>query len=530
MATPKTVESRIKTVSKAWKGWKKVRSWAKKSKKTADEWEALVQKRIDSTLKKLKKRVPETYEGLTEEIIEEIFEAAKRLTHQNQYVKETKTGSRAKVNEYFVWILHQVRYFDWGGRKYSEAMTKYANSSKANKEIMMQEGWYKVDRDSSSSKTGILPMMNWGSKRRRPIPEQAYMGKAFGVAVPVIDYMNWVNEITPDIENIMPCEIDLRSNVDKNVHYGDTASADYIWFEPFGRYKMNLMEQRGNRIVLEDNTKYYLYQGLTEVIELEEPETGEKVKKTLYDGQRSFMYNLAPAQSHELIEASEEFDFEDIDKYMLNIAYETWASPLVMPIELERKNFKSDKKYENALEEAESLRKEMSGMAQIETFFEYNSFNFNKKKDRVDAIHPIAFTADINSTYESEDDATSDRPKFYSCNIDDQLDSKMPEESDFTEMRLSLPANMIDFEDKFGKLAAKTRIKCICSLAVISQDDPITAECIWFEITKSTSLDPKIFSDDLFAMDEDEEDENIEEDDEEEKSEEEDDEDEADYE
>jgi hypothetical protein len=483
-------------IAETWNEWKDLEIWESATPSIKkDEYKARILKYFKDVLGNIKTKYPDR-SPLTKDEVFVILEECKRVVYQTDYVPLAKPISLGRSEKIFFFNLNSTPYYDWAKSRYEEITTRYTGASRAEQEKMVNDGEIKIDRDKAGKITAVKPRMLWG-KRRVDVPQHSYMASAWGIAMPVEAFKEAKgNQDSPLWEKMMPTEISLNSDSQNDIHFGDKTSDRYIAFEPMKAYEINCIEERGPKIKTPDDKSFYLYEGTVEELKLTN-DKGEEVKTSAYSGQRSYMYNLKPTASPECKETNE-FRFEGMtqeesNEYMIELAYNTWFAVI------------------------EASDKELSGMAQIPTFFSKMSIKRDKKKDRLDALHPVAFEADVLDVNQFKDEENADAVPFYRFRLDDQLDTKMQkiekidEKDKFAEITLSLLGNDILLE-MAKKLAVRSRIKVIATLSRKSNTDPIEGRCVWFKPVvkfEITGMPKEIFNTSDYALDKEEE-ENIE--------------------
>ncbi len=482
-----------------------MKEWEKKSGITYQEWFNRFKKYILKVASNIEKTKPGWFTNASEEDIVCLLNQCKRNMYQNEYIPIVKPkGESAKTSEYFVFAMTKSDYFNWGKRNYNEAIAKYVNATDSTKKYMVETKEIVFETDKQGKITNTIPMMHWGKDKEgkvkmKAVPKNSYVCTVYGAAMPVSSYEKAISDKgSPEWNNLKPCMIDLSSNADKSIHYGDPEGDSYINMEAMKVYRGKFVEKRGKANKTKDGKTWYEYEG--QVTESEEvDENGQKTKTKIYDGPKSFMHFLAPSgKKHEIKEVNIEQDFNfgeemkenEVIEYLLNdVIYDTYKTCLEL----------GDKK--------------LHGLATLPSWFE--SY-YTERKDRQYGSTPVAFECDILENYKTQVDE-DDEDQFInrSFRVDDMLDSKLSTMSDFAEMRLSgihLPDDLLA---KFDSTAERSRIKAVITVSRKidgSEKGNIEGDLLWFDIVKNSGGFSQDITDDVFNMEDT--DENIEENDE----------------
>ncbi len=484
------IKKSLKKASVGWKEWKDLKGWEKTSKVPKETWKKLIFayafKVVEKALGSKKKNQIDYFLKATDERLLSFLHTCLRRVYLDKYVKKYKPSAPmgGSAINYLIFIVYKKDYFDWGNKRYNATIEEYGNGTPETKVLMEQEKTIDFKRDQVGNVLETVPRMRWG-KAMRDIPKHAYVADAVGVAMPEEDYVKAIAD--PDGEDsvywssLMPCTIELNSDVPRNLHYGDPDGDKYIDFEQGKCYKGSFFCKRGKKVTVGDKT-LYLYEGEVTSEEIKDAEgvvTGE-VKK--YSGQRSFQYDLGPNSNTKVEEIPlTEFNVDDGKiGYFYELAYDTWGAALM---------------YED---------ERLHGLASIPRFFSEYSYKSSPKKPRIDALHAVAFEADVLEAIKKVPQE-GDRNQFITrrLRLDDGLDGKIEMDSSFTEISIGCNNLSEKLNEEFDKLAEQSRIKIIVTLKKDSEDDLIGGECIWFETVKSSALADGILTDDLFNIEED---------------------------
>lgn len=487
IASNDKVKEIIKKYAKGWGGWKGLTTWEKKSKISKEKWRKGIMKYTFHVIDKMIEKKPKIYDNLSQDDCYVLLESCKRLVHNKEYIKIAKpeyiTSSKKK---FYFYALQDSRYFDWGNPRYVDALESYTKASKDNKNSMIASKEVIIKYDSSGRISKITPTMKWGTGSRA-IPEHAWVGNICGAAMPIEDYEQAMKEGDESEcwNNLLPCVIDLNSDVPRDVHFGDPRSDKYIEMFAGKCYIGEFSIQKGKKLTTPkpDEKGYYQYEGLIDVQTIEDPETGKEKKITLYSGQRSYQYNIVPTKDCSLKEVDfKTFGVENSDSYFINdVIFQTWSSIL---------NVLSEEEIEQNEKEG-IIDNELRGLAYIPTFFE-DMQNLPDKRGRISTLHPVAFTADIvDATISTPTDAQKEDPSWKPLKrmrLDDQLDEKMGEESDFVDLTLLCNDLSSELQEEFKKLARGTIVRVVANLSKKDKDSFISGSCLWFDIVKSTAV------------------------------------------
>lgn len=483
----------IKSAIKNWADIKELKSWETKSNIKYAEWK---KKFTDYTLKvagKIEAKKKGYFESLSEEKINAFLKECKRRVHQKQYVPIAKpSGGGGRTDDFIIFALQDTSYFDWGNKRYKEMLETYSKGSEADKDEMESDNIIELKRDKTGKVLKTIPRMQWG-KKKRAVPVHAWVCNNYGGAMPVSAYEQAIKEGNESEawEKLMPCVIDLSSNTDKNIHFGDERGDHYVEMKASHIYRGKFAEKRGKKIEEKDGAIWYQFEG--KITETDSKDAEDKpIKIKSYSGPRNHTYLLTPAGKKHGIE---EIDYKNFDmgenlkakqviEYMIDsVIFLQWASCLAYGEE------------------------KMHGLANIPTWFEVN---FSYRKGRRTALHPIAFEADVSEAFRSkpdEDKEEADQLIFRRFRLDDQLDSKLGDDSDFIDLTLNCNRMTEDLIKKFDGTAQNSRLRVVAMLnQMIEQGEAenITGDCLWFDIVKSTALDDDVITDDLFDIDDDE--------------------------
>lgn len=531
---PEPVKTAIETLKlhqKKFKKWKDLKNWEKNSSKTADEWKKFILKSCAKSIYRLylNAATKDLVENLDEQSVLEIIEHQKRIVYQKHYTTEAKPASSgASSDSYYVKIYRKSSYYDWGNRRYESIIDKYAKSNSFKKKQMLEKDEIAIDGND------LIPRMKWGSDQK-PVPKHAYIGSAFGLAMPIKAYEKAIKDDEEFQKNaseseepqeseewskLKPVMFDLNSNND--IHFGLPDSDKYINFEAGKTYTGKFYNKRGKKLTYKNDKNedviYYSNEGKTskETKKVKDEKGNEKeVETTIYEGPRSFMYFLSPDTSGK-VEIADDKAFDIDDEYLDQVLYQTLSASL-QSIGIDHVK-KLGINPEDMSDEENDLIVSLYGLSQIPRVFQENSIQTNPKRERIDMMFPVAFEADIleaKATEPTEEQKKDPNWKpMRTLRLDDQLDSKLGEDAKISQLRLTCFNFDEALNERFDALSVNSRIKVIAQLHKNSEDDLIQGECLWFDIIHNESVIGTFLDESFLETDESDEEINLFDDDE----------------
>jgi len=435
--------------------WGILDTWEKNSGKSTKHWRTEVSK---LAMRSYRDNFVEKSKDWSEKDYHLFITAARRRMYDTDYSKIAKEF-KISTNEYYIAIGGFSGYRDWATNKLDEVRTKYF-SMNAQEQMNVENKLVKVIRDeATNSILNVIPLMkSFNAGEYREIPLHSYMGEAIGMAIPIEDYKAAIEEGEESThwDALMPMVLNCNGE-----EFGNPDDESYAPLEAGKCYRMVLSNERGKKVG-NDTDFYYAYEGKTSE-EYFEDDDNKKHKRIIYEGPRSFQYNLKMVKKKDGNEMLVEVDTKEFDyssNELMERAFDTWN--LGYPEE--------DEDYE---------RFGNNGLQEVPDWIANNK----KPKDKYGSgLYPIACEASVIEIRINEPKIGGNKTT-YSVRLDDRLDEKkiIDEDKPFTELSLYGVQFSEEQITKFKLLAPATRIKFIATINK-KPKNRIHGSIFWFDI------------------------------------------------